>query len=376
MTTRALSGLDGVIASTSAISSIEDGVLRYRGFRVEDLARHATFEEAVFLLWDGDLPTGSSLDHLNSELRAGYALPEATERFLRRIPPTGAGVNPLSYLMTAVALLALSEPEAEETTPAANRRKAIRLTAQFHTAFGVLAQALHARERVAPDVSLSIAADLLYMVRGQPASASSIRALDAALVLHADHELNASTFAARVTAGTLSDMHSAVIAALAALKGPLHGGANRMVLEMLDEIGNVENVEPWLDRALSEKRRLMGFGHRVYKTGDPRAEILKQLAAELPSSGDGARHYETARALDRAVSDRTGLLPNVDFYSAPFYELLGLPREMYSALFAVSRIAGWTAHIMEQYENNRLIRPRADYVGPGPREWQPIGERG
>ena len=233
-----------------------------------------------------------------------------------------------------------------------------------------------ARQRLAPDVSLSIAADLLYMVRGQPASASSIRALDAALVLHADHELNASTFAARVTAGTLSDMHSAVIAALAALKGPLHGGANRMVLEMLDEIGSVENVEPWLDRALSEKRRLMGFGHRVYKTGDPRAEILKQLAAELPSSGDGARHYEIARALDRAVSDRTGLLPNVDFYSAPFYELLGLPREMYSALFAVSRIAGWTAHIMEQYENNRLIRPRADYVGPGPREWQPIGERG
>jgi citrate synthase len=362
MTTGALAaGLEGVIASSTAISSIEDGVLRYRGYRIEDLAQNATFEEVASLLWEGELPTRRDLDALNTELRGSYLLPERTARFLRRIRGTGARNNPMSFLITGVALLALGEPEAEETSSAANRRKGCRLTAQFHTLVGVLCQALYAREALVPNRQLSIAADLLRMVRGEPASPTEIGALDVALILHADHELNASTFAARVTAATLSDIHSAVISALAALKGPLHGGANRMVLEMLDEIGSVDNVESWLDRGLAERRRIMGFGHRVYKSGDPRADILKDLAGKLVSGGDAARHYEIARKLDELVTARTGHLPNVDFYSAPTYELLGFPRELFTCLFAVSRIA--------------LIRPRAEYVGPGPRQWLPIEAR-
>jgi citrate synthase len=374
MTTATVGGLEGVVASSTAISSIEDGVLRYRGYRIEGLARHASFEEVIALLWDGELPTARELASIESELRAAYGLPDMSDRFLRRIPPTGAGSDPMAFLLAAVALMALGEPEAHDRSTEAARRKAVRLTAAMHTAVGTLSQALYGRERAGPDQALSIAADLLQMVRGQPAPPEAIRALDVALVLHADHELNASTFAARVTAATLSDMHSAVVSALAALKGPLHGGANRMVLEMFDEIGTVSNVSGWVDRALIEKRRIMGFGHRVYKTGDPRALILKELAGQLADAGPAA-HYEIALRLDELVTARTGLLPNVDFYSAPIYELLGLPRELFTCLFAVSRIAGWTAHIMEQYENNRLIRPRAEYIGPGPREWLPIEAR-
>ena len=373
-TTTPAPGLEGVIASSTAISSIEDGVLRYQGYRIEDLARKAGFEEVVALLWDGDLPKAMELETLKGELGAAYRLPEMTERFLRRIRPTGAGNDPMAYLLAAVALMALGDPEAEGRTADANRRKAVRLTAAMHTAVGTMSQALFNREPVTASPQLSIAADLLYMARGETATPDAVRALDVALVLHADHELNASTFAARVTAATLTDMHSAVASALAALKGPLHGGANRMVLEMLDEIGSVENVEPWVERALAEKRRIMGFGHRVYKTGDPRALILKELAGRLAASAESS-HYEIALRLDELVSERTGFLPNVDFYSAPTYELLGFPREMFTCLFAVSRIAGWTAHIMEQYENNRLIRPRAEYVGPGPREWRPVEDR-
>lgn len=373
-TTAPASGLEGVVASSTAISSIEDGALRYRGYRIEDLARHAGFEEVVALLWDGELPNAQQIQTIRGELAAAYRLPELTERFLRRIPPTGAGSDPMAFLLAAIALMAIGEPEADDRSSEASRRKAIRLTAAMHTAVGTMSQALYSRDRVPADPGLSIAADLLFMVRGEPAPPAAVRALDVALVLHADHELNASTFAARVTAATLSDMHSAVASALAALKGPLHGGANRMVLEMLDEIGSVNNVDRWLHQALAERRRIMGFGHRVYKTGDPRALILKDLAGQLVAGGS-SNHYEIAVKLDGLVSERTGLLSNVDFYSAPTYELLGIPREMFTCLFAVSRIAGWTAHIMEQYENNRLIRPRAEYVGPGPREWLPIEDR-
>jgi citrate synthase len=376
MTTRALgSGLEGVIASSSAISSIEEGVLRYRGYRIEDLARHAGFEEVVGLLWDGDLPSAHELDRLGRELRAAYGLPEMVDRFLRRIPPTGAGNDPMAILIASTSLMALAEPEVEHRSPEASRRKAVRLTAAMGTAVGTLCQVLYNKEPGKPDAGLPIAGNLLLMVRGDMPSPPAMRALDVALVLHADHELNASTFAARVTAATQSDMHSAVISALATLKGPLHGGANRMVIEMLDEIGDVSNVEPWFDRALAQKRRLMGFGHRVYKTGDPRAAILKELGRDLLAEGGDSSHYEIAVRLDELVSERTGLLPNVDFYSAPYYDLLGFPREMFGCLFAVSRIAGWTAHITEQYQDNRLIRPRAEYTGPGPREWLPVEQR-
>jgi citrate synthase len=375
MTTTATAGLEGVIASSSAISSIEGGVLRYRGYDIQDLARHARFEEVIALLWDGELPDRTALADLERELRASYQLPEPTERFLRSTSPGGAGSNPMSILIAAVAMLALAEPESEGTSTSVSRRQAGRLAARMHAAVGLLAQALYGEEHRAADEGLSIAADLLQMVRGEPAPERDVRALDLVLVLHADHELNASTFAARVTAATLSDIHAAVTSALAALKGALHGGANRMVVEMLDEIGSVENVEPWLDRALLGKRRIMGFGHRVYKTGDPRALILKEVAAGLASNGEAGRHYEIAVRLDELASERTGLLPNVDFYSAPTYELLGFPHELFTCLFAVSRIAGWTAHIMEQYDNNRLIRPRAEYVGPPARAWVPMDKR-
>lgn len=376
MTAQEARGLDGVIAASSAICSITEGSLRYRGYEIEDLAAHCSFEEVVYLLWHGDLPQSvRTLDSFRAELTAGSELPRAVARFVQGIGPTGAGANPMSFLRTAVSTMSLFDPEEEHMSPAANLRKATRLVARMPTLVGGIANRLQNRDLGAADSRSGLAANFLQILHCQEPKADMVKALDSAFVLHADHELNASTFAARVTAATLSDIYSAVTSALGALKGSLHGGASQSVLAMLEEIGSLADVEPWLERTLGAGQRVPGFGHRVYRLGDPRASILKDGCRTLSRSAADVQRLRVAERLEDLMRQRTGLLANVDFYSAPFYRLLGIPSEMFTAVFAMARMAGWTAHIMEQYEDNRLIRPRAAYRGAGPRNWRPIDVR-
>jgi citrate synthase len=281
----------------------------------------------------------------------------------------------METLRSAVSLLASYDPDADDMTEAANRRKSVRLTAALPTILAASLRLRAGQEPVAPDPGLGHAANFLWMLHGKKPADSAARALDMALVLHAEHGFNASTFSGRVTAATLSDLHSAVVAAIATLKGPLHGGANRAVMETLEAIGSVEAVEPAVKERLARREKIMGFGHRVYKTMDPRAVHLKQMAREQGAEAGDSTWYEMSVRMEEVVRREKGLDPNVDFYSAAAYRSLGIPAEAYPAVFACSRITGWTAHIMEQYANNRLIRPRARYVGPQERVFRPLSSR-
>jgi citrate synthase len=370
-------GLEGIIAAESSICFIdgEAGVLSYQGFDINVLAENATFEEVIFLLWNGRLPKRPELDELKAQLAAYRAIPEPVTTFLK-----GAGqAPPMHVLRTAVSMLSLYDPAANEMSVEANRLKAIKLMSQTATIVSTFHRLRQGKEVVASDPSLAMAANFLYTLNGAKPDAVMEKVLDIALTLHADHELNASTFAARVTAATLSDIYSAVTSAIGALKGPLHGGANEDVIKMLLAAGNKDRALEMMREKLAKGEKIPGFGHRVYKVIDPRAIHLKRLSKDLASSTGNIDLYEASEAVQEAMRTAKGkpLNPNVDFYSASAYYSLGIPVDLFTTVFAISRMSGWTAHILEQYHNNRLIRPRAEYKGlPVGQAWVPVEARG
>ncbi|HXG64384.1 MAG TPA: citrate synthase [Blastocatellia bacterium] len=371
----AKAGLEGVVAAQSSISDVNGqlGRLIYCGYDIHDLAQHSTFEEVIYLLWNLKLPTRAELDELKSQLNRETGLPAEIQQLIRTIPKDA---NPMDMLRTVVSALALYDPDVADNSRAANVRKAVRLTAKFPTVVTTFQRVRNGLEPVEPRADLSIAGNFLYTLRGQVPDEVATRTMDVALILHADHELNASTFAARVTAATLSDMYSAIVSAIGTLKGPLHGGANEGVIKNLLEIETVENVEPWVKEALAQKKKIMGFGHRVYRTEDPRATHLREMSRQLGERTGEKKWYEMSRRMEEVMMSEKGLNPNVDFYSASTYYAMGIPTDLFTPIFACSRISGWTAHVLEQYDNNRLIRPRAEYVGPRDLKYVPIEKRG
>ena len=358
-------GLEDVVATSSAICYLDGdrGVLAYCGYDIHDLADAATFEEVCYLLWHRRLPTRAELGDLQSQLAAARPLPEPIIRLMRSLPP----VDGMDALRTITSALGHYDSEADDTSPQAQYRKAVRLTAQTGTVVATWGRLKAGGGPIAPDPVMGHAANFLYMLTGERPSAAAIRAFDVALILHADHELNASTFAARVAAATLTDMYSAVVAGIAALKGPLHGGANAEVMKMLLDFGQnaaAERIDDAIRAKFARKEKIPGFGHRVYHTEDPRATHLRQMSRELGKRAGNTAWYDMSQRIETLVKTEKKLNPNVDFYSASTYYTLGIPIDLYTPIFAVSRMAGWTAHILEQYANNRLIRPRADYTGP------------
>lgn len=368
----ATKGLEGIVAAQSSISSIIDGVLTYSGIDIDELAEHASFEEVAYLLWFGKLPTREELADLQQKLDQYSAIPNEVIESIRLYPKD---TNSMAALRTAVSSLALYDPDSNDMTLVANQLKAIKLQAQLPTIVAAFARIREGKEPIAPKKGVSIAHNFLYMLTGEEPADVAVKALDQALVLHADHELNASTFAARVTVATLSDIYSGVTSAIGALKGPLHGGANEAVMVMLEEIGSLDNVTAYIENALSNKVKIMGFGHRVYKNGDPRAKHLQKMSYELGQLTGNMELYNMSTLIEEIVTGQKGLKPNVDFYSASVYTALKIPRDLFTPIFAISRVSGWSAHILEQYENNRLIRPRAEYVGPLSAVYIPIDQR-
>ena len=371
----AKAGLEGVVAAQSSISDVNgiEGRLIYAGYDIHDLARHATFEEVIYLLWNLRLPTSRELNDLKRQIGEESRLPAEIHRLIRSIPPD---VNPMDMLRTAVSGLALYDSEANDMSREANLRKAVRLVARFPTVVATFQRSRNGLEPVEPRADLSIAGNFLYTLNGREPDDVATRTIDVALVLHADHELNASTFAARVTAATLSDIYSAIVSAIGTLKGPLHGGANEGVIKNLLEIGSVDRVEPWVLSAFANKAKIMGFGHRVYRTEDPRATHLREMSRQLGERTGETKWYDMSQKMEEIVKREKHLNANVDFYSASTYYALGIPTDLFTPIFACSRISGWTAHVLEQYANNRLIRPRAEYVGPRDLTYVPIAERG
>jgi 2-methylcitrate synthase len=367
-------GLQNVVIATSEICSIDgaQGKLIYRGYDIHDLAEHSTFEEVVYLLWNGRLPRRQELDELKSEFADNLSLSAEILDLLKRLPPAQ---HPMETLRTVVSALSLYDAESEDMSREANRRKALRLTAQMGTLVATYGRLRAGREPVTPDPKLSHAANFLYTLKGERPSESDARWFDVALILHADHSFNASTFAARVTASTLSDMHSAVTSAIGALKGPLHGGANEQVMKMLLEIHALDKAEGHVRGLLAERKKVMGFGHRVYRTEDPRATVLRRMSEELGRNAGQPQWFEMSKKIEDLMIREKKINANVDFYSASAYYVLGIPVDLYPLVFAASRIAGWTAHILEQYADNKLIRPLAEYTGPRGLKYVPLEER-
>ncbi|MDP4085341.1 MAG: citrate synthase [Bacillota bacterium] len=367
-------GLEGVVATTSSISSIIDDTLTYVGYNIDDLAENASFEEVIYLLWHRELPTQSQLDELKKQLAENASLPKEILEHFKMYPIKE--VHPMAALRSAVSLLGLYDDEADLMDEEANYRKAVRLQAKLPTIVTAFARVRKGLDPIAPRTDLSFAANFLYMLSGKEPEAIAIEAFNKALVLHADHELNASTFTARVCVATLSDVYSGITAAIGALKGPLHGGANEAVMKMLTEIGSLDNVDSYIHSKLENKEKVMGFGHRVYRNGDPRAKHLKKMSEKLTELTGEPHWYEMSVRIENIVTGEKKLPPNVDFYSASVYHSLGIDHDLFTPIFAVSRISGWLAHILEQYENNRLIRPRAEYTGPGMQKYVSIEKRG
>jgi citrate synthase len=358
-------GLEGVLACSSAISTIDGTTLLYRGFRIEDLAENTTFEEVIHLLWEGELPSARELDEFRVRVGDSLALPSEMRMWLLGLPKQ---VHSMDFLHAVVAGLALHDSDANQLGRDSTLRKALRLTARIGTIIGAFERARSGLWPLDPVASQSIAWNLLRGVRGSEPDPEQVRDLDICLILHADHELNASAFSARVTASTLSGTYSSVMAAIGTLKGSLHGGANEAVMRMLSEIGAVDRVDDYLTAQLAAGTKIMGFGHRVYKEGDPRAKILKRMSERLTRSMGRPELYEMSARIEDQMAERKGLIPNVDFYSASVYTALGFPADLFTPVFAASRVSGWCAHVLEQYANNRIYRPRALYVGPAPRQ--------
>jgi 2-methylcitrate synthase/citrate synthase II len=371
-------GLEGVIASETAIANIEGkdgaGGLEYRGYRIEDLAGHVSYEETAFLLLHGDLPNRAQLREFDTRLRAARAIPDPLIDLFGRIP---RHIHPMDVLRSSVSVLAHFDPDvdAPPTDHAANVRKAERMVAQMATAVAYRERIARGLPVIPPRDDLDHAANFLNMVNGKVPSTTMRDAFDISMVLYTEHELNASTFAARVTVSTLSDIYSGIVAAVGTLKGPLHGGANEEAWKVLEKVGSPDNAERWIKEALARKERIMGFGHRVYKTGDPRAAILKKYCIDLATEVGDDRWERTAEPIERAVTTQKLLPPNVDWPSARLYHYMGLALDLYTPIFAMARVAGWAAHVIEQLDHNRLMRPRALYVGPPHREVKPIEQR-
>lgn len=367
-------GLRGVAAATSSVSDVngEKGQLIYQGYDIHDLAEQSTFEEVIFLLWYKRLPGSSELDELRHAIARAYDLPQEIIDLMRRIPHEA---DPIDVLRTAVSALKFYDPRSRDISPEASLRTAITLTAQFPTIVAAAERLRKGLEPVRADLTFNIAQNFLYMLKGEPPSEHDAHIFDVCLILHADHELNASTFTARVVAGTLADMYAAVTAAIGALSGPLHGGANTNVMKMLLEIGDAANVESYIKKELAEKRKVMGFGHAVYRTEDPRATHLRQFSKDMGERSGEGKWYEISRKVEEVMMREKGLFPNVDFFSGSTYYMMGIPLDLYTPIFAVSRISGWTGHILEQYADNKLIRPRADYVGTRDVCYVPIDDR-
>jgi len=366
-------GLEGVVATTSSISSIIDDTLTYVGYDIDDLAVNASFEEVIYLLWHRRLPNAQELAELKNQLAENAGLPQEILDHFKMYPIDQ--VHPMAALRSAVSLLGLYDDEADLMDEEANYRKAIRLQAKLPTIVTAFSRIRKGLEPVAPRKDYSIAENFLYMLSGKEPEAIAVEAFNKALVLHADHELNASTFTARVCVATLSDVYSGITAAIGALKGPLHGGANEAVMKMLSEIGTLDNVEPYIRGKLANKEKIMGFGHRVYRLGDPRAKHLRLMSEKLTELTGEPQWYIMSTKIEAIVTGEKKLPPNVDFYSASVYHSLGIDHDLFTPIFAVSRVSGWLAHILEQYENNRLIRPRADYTGPSLQKYVPVEQR-
>jgi len=373
--TAAAAGLRGVVAAQSAIGDVNGdlGKLIYQGYDIHDLAENSTFEEVVFLLWNGRLPSKVELEELSSEIRMSYEAPSELIAGMRYIPKDA---DPMDVLRTCVSALDFYDKDGHGTDRESAMRAAIKLTGQIGTIAAAWDRIRNGKDIVAPDKSLGVADNFLYMLRGEKADADEARIFDVCLILHADHELNASTFTTRVVAGTLADMYGAVTAGIAALAGPLHGGANTNVMKMLIEIDDVDKIDGWVETALEEKRKIMGIGHAVYKTEDPRATWLRKYSAQMAEKKGISKWFEMSRRIEELMLEKKGMFPNVDFYSASTYYLMDIPLDLYTPIFAVSRVSGWTGHILEQYGNNKLIRPRAEYIGARDLHYVPLHERG
>jgi len=369
-------GLEGIVATTSSICFIdgEAGVLSYRGIDIHELAQFSSFEETTYLLWFGTLPTAEQLAAFTAELAHARSLPPKVIEFLRSVP---TDATPMQVLRTAVSLLSLYDADEADCSHDANVRKSYRLTAQISMIVAVFDRIRKGKQIVEADLSLSHAANFLWMLNGEKPSETATRALDIALILHADHELNASTFAARVIAATLADIHSAITGAIGALKGPLHGGANEATMRLLYAIdaAGADPVE-YVKQMFAEKKKISGFGHRVYHTEDPRATHLRRMSEELGTAAGNTKWFDLSRQIEQFVKAEKKLNANVDFYSASTYTTLGIDIDLFTPIFAVSRISGWAAHVLEQHDDNRLIRPRADYQGPAyPAPYIPVANR-
>lgn len=366
-------GLEGIVACSTKISSIQDTTLTYRGYTIEDLAEHSTFEEIVFLLWNDRLPKETELTRLQEDLVSNMVLSPQITAIMKQMPAKAA--VPMDYLRTIVSSLSMFDSDAKDITADANTKKAVRLTG----AMGAIVAGFHrireGKEPMKPDPAHGVAWNFLYLMSGERPDEKMAKMFDTCLILHADHELNCSAFAARVTTSSLSDMHSAITSAIAALKGPLHGGANEQVMKMLLRIGSMEATTKFIEDALNSKEKVMGIGHRVYKNGDPRARILRKMSQDLTAKIGKKHLYEMSAKIDDIMQEKKGLMPNVDFYSATVYYSMGIPIDLYTPIFAVSRVSGWIAHILEQYANNRIYRPRGRYTGQLNLKWKPVSNR-
>jgi citrate synthase len=370
-------GLEDVVVSTSEICFIDgrEGRLVYRGYDVDDLVAHSTFEEVVFLLWHGHLPSRKELaDHVKAlSATANRKLPPKLVTILRQLPRK---TTPMEVLRTGVSALSAFDPDAADNSREASVRKAMRVTAQMPTLVAAWERIRRGKPVVAPNPRLGLAANFLYMLTGKKPTDLAAKTFDTALILHADHEFNASTFAARVTAATLSDMHSSIVSGIGALKGPLHGGANEQVMLMVDKIKGPADAEAFVRKNLEDKGfRIMGFGHRVYRVEDPRAKHLRRLAFELGQQVGDTSKAEMINTIARVVTEVKKIFPNVDLFSGAAYRSMGIPTDQFTPIFAMSRVAGWAAHVLEQHANNRLIRPRAEYTGATSAAYVPVEQR-
>jgi citrate synthase len=365
-------GLEGIVACNTSISAIHGSTLLYRGYAIEDLAEHSSFEEVAYLLWHGQLPRTDELTAFEGRLRRQIALPPDSFGWFHGLPTR---VHPMDFLHAVVAGLSLHDPDANVMDEAATLRKATRLTARLCSIVAAYERVRSGRWPLQPHLERSIAWNFLYMLQGVEPRPERVRIFDRCLILHADHELNASAFSARVTASTLSGLYSSVLAAIGTLKGPLHGGANEQVIRMLLEIQSPNRVDAYLDEQFSAKRKIMGFGHRVYKEGDPRARILREMSRALCVETGHPELFEISERIEKRMEVELGLIPNVDFYSASVYYCMGITVDLFTPIFAAARVAGWCAHVIEQYRGNRIYRPRGNYVGRTDLHWVPADER-
>jgi citrate synthase len=376
MSTVGKAGLEDVVVSTSDICFIDghEGRLVYRGYDVDDLAAHSTFEEVAYLLWHGALPTRKEFDAFGKALAstANRKLPPKLLALLRTLPRK---TTPMEVLRTGVSALSSWDPDAADNSREATLRKCVRLTAQMPTLVAAWERMRRGKTPVAPNPRMSLAANFLYMMSGKKPTDLAVKTFDIALILHADHEFNASTFAARVTAATLSDVHSAVVSGIGALKGPLHGGANEQVMLMVQKVKDPAKAEAWIRKAIADKMRIMGFGHRVYRVEDPRAKHLRRLARELGKQAGSTANLEILETFARVVSSEKHIFPNVDLFSGAAYASMGISTDQFTPIFAMSRVAGWAAHVLEQHGNNRLIRPRGEYTGALDLKYVPLANR-